>query len=166
MLRGALAGRRLGVRYALGGVPYDIILDLADSLIELLDDQDVGSINDPARRTALLCLPMQPPMQRTVRRCGCRPRSVAGRRRCASRGVRVRVAAHAARRGPAALIQAALRSYDVDPLPVPGNLRFQNVASCLGVLARIPSINFRFQGLTCGFFECRKGPRREWRRTR
>ena len=132
MLRGALAGRRLGVRYALGGVPYDIILDLADSLIELLDDQDVGSINDPARRTALLCLPMQPPMQRTVRRCGCRPRSVAGRRRCASRGVRVRVAAHAARRGPAALIQAALRSYDVDPLPVPGNLRYRMWPLALG----------------------------------
>ena len=42
----------------------------------------------------------------------------------------------------------------VNPLPAPGNLRFQNVGSCLGVLARIPSINFRFQGLTCGFFEC------------
>ena len=42
----------------------------------------------------------------------------------------------------------------INPLPAPGNLRFQNVGSCLGVLARIPSINFRFQGLTCGFFEC------------
>ena len=26
----------------------------------------------------------------------------------------------------------------VNPLPAPGNLRFQNVGSCLGVLARIP----------------------------
>ena len=47
----------------------------------------------------------------------------------------------------------------INLLPVPGKLRCQDVAcsllaSCLGVVARIPSINFRFQGLTCGFFEC------------
>eukprot|EP00964_Phaeocystis_antarctica_P035213 scaffold20093_cov63-Phaeocystis_antarctica.AAC.1 len=42
----------------------------------------------------------------------------------------------------------------LNPLPLPGNSRFQKVGSCLGVLARISSINFRFQGLTCGFFEC------------
>ena len=45
----------------------------------------------------------------------------------------------------------------INLLPVPGKLRCQDVAcsllaSCLGVVARIPSINFRFQGLTCGFF--------------
>ena len=44
----------------------------------------------------------------------------------------------------------------INLLPVPGKLRCQDVAcsllaSCLGVLARIPSINFRFQGLTCVF---------------
>ena len=47
-----------------------------------------------------------------------------------------------------------------NPLPAPGNLRFQNRECDLlpwgpkAVARIIPSINFRFQGLTCGFFEC------------
>ena len=40
-------------------------------------------------------------------------------------------------------------------LVLPRGIRvFRMWALALGVLARISSINFRFQGLTCGFFEC------------